>query len=126
MASPPKTVVDATPSPTLTTVGDVVAVRTALLMAMPVASNAPATSSMPETACSTALGLPHSMLFAIVLTAYPPSRLPIERMRYRVAHRHLDAVRSERRNLFLVAWLLATVLHRVILPAPAAERAHSS
>src|SRR5690606_11331820 len=41
-------------------------------------------------------------------------------------HRQLDAVRAERRNLFLLAWLLGTVLHRVILPAPAAKRARSS
>jgi hypothetical protein len=41
-------------------------------------------------------------------------------------HRLLDAVGVERRNLFLVARLLGTVVHRVILPAPAAKRAHSS
>jgi len=40
-------------------------------------------------------------------------------------HCHLDAVGAERRNLFLVAWLLGTVLHRVIPPAPAAKRARS-
>jgi hypothetical protein len=40
-------------------------------------------------------------------------------------HRHLDAVGAERRDLFFVAWLPATVVHRVILPAPAAKRAHS-
>ena len=41
-------------------------------------------------------------------------------------HRHLDAVGAERRNLFLLAWLLGTELHRAILPAPAAKRARSS
>jgi hypothetical protein len=41
-------------------------------------------------------------------------------------HRHFDAVGAERRNLFLLGCLLGTVLHRVILPAPAAKRARSS
>jgi hypothetical protein len=34
------------------------------------------------------------------------------------AHRVLDAVSAERRNLFLVTWLPGTVLHRVILRHP--------
>jgi hypothetical protein len=33
-------------------------------------------------------------------------------------HRHLNAVGTERRNLFLVAWFPGTVLHRVILRHP--------
>src|SRR5690606_4335972 len=42
----------------------------------------------------------------------------LDRLADPLAHRLLDAVAAEERNLFLVACLLGTVLHRVILRHP--------